>query len=763
MIQKLVDKNCQAIFKYPFVYLTALLLLTSIASFYYATLPTETSVESLIIENDSDLLFYGKFKEQFGEAEFLVVGIPATDVFDPQVLQFIEQQTEKLDSLEEVKEVVSLSNVDDFIGSESDFIVQPLIEQFPDDLAGKENLRQRAQANALIRESLLNPESTATLFFIRPDSQPNDPQYDERLVRKVEQTFKNVAPPWTNYNYHLAGWLVTDVNLSRSMNQDMLTFMPLTYLLLVILVSFALRNRWAVILAITNVSICLIWTLALLNIIGGAMSSITLILPPLMMALAVSDSIHIFVEFLKQDRRQESLQTIMREAIEKLALPCFLTSFTTAIGFISLSVSSVPPIRNFGIAAAGGMMAEFALSMTIIPLGLYFLRNKISLKQPSVAETSFFHSKLERFAEALPRYRNSLLIFSSALIFVSLVLSAQIKVESNLLEYFKQSSPVRQASNFIDEQLGGVETFEISLSTEIDDYFLAPDALQLIEKIEKFLEQQQIVSSVSSINDFFREMNKAFHNENVDWLKLPDSREMVAQFLLLYDGDDLDYLLDDQRRWARVSARITEHNSNKVSLYITELQNYLNTLTSNSPVQAQITGKTVIAHKLIDFIISSQVQSLSLAFFLIFLLMLKIFRSWKLGILSMLPNILPILLNFALMGLIGIHLNDSTAIIAAVAIGIAVDDTIHFIWNYQEQKKSGKSIEEALNNTITNKGLPIIVTSCIMAGAFSILVLGSFIPTIQFSILISLIMFFAVLSDLIVLPALLLKFDSPST
>ena len=760
MIQKLVDKNCQAIFKYPFVYLAALLLLTGIAGFYYVTLPTETSVESLIIENDPDLLFYEKFKEQFGEDEFLVVGIPTTDVFDPQVLQFIRQQTEKLEALNEIKEVVSLSNVDDFVGSESDFIVQPLIEQLPEDDVSKERLCQRAQANTLIRESLLNPESTATLFFIRPISRPDDPKYDERLVSKVEQIFKEIGPPWANYEYHLAGWLVTDVNLSRSMNRDMLTFMPLTYLLLISLVSFALRNRWAVILAITNVSICLIWTLALLNMIGGAMSPITSILPPLMMALAVSDSIHIFVAFLKYDRRRKSLQSVMRETVGKLALPCFLTSFTTAIGFLSLAVSDVPPISNFGIAAAGGMMAEFALSMTIIPLGLYFLRNKISLKQPSVAETSFFHSKLERFAEALPRYRNPLLLSSSALIIVSLILSAQIKVETNLLEYFKQSSPVRQASNFIDKQLGGVETFEISLSTEIDDYFLDPEALQIIEKIEKFLKQQQIVSSVTSVNDFFREMNKAFHSENIEWLKLPDSREMTAQYLLLYDGDDLDYLLDEQRRWVRISARITEHNSSKVAVYIDELQNYLNTLTSDSPIQAQVTGKTLIANKLIDFIISSQVQSLSLAFVLIFLLMLRIFRSWKLGLISVIPNMLPILLNFAVMGLCGVPLNSATAIIAAVAIGIAVDDTIHFICQYQQQRQAGYSTEASIQKAVVVKGTPIIMTSLIMTGGFGILLFGSFVPTIQFGILSALIMLFAVISDLIVLPALLLKFDS---
>ncbi|SHJ57676.1 hypothetical protein SAMN02745165_02698 [Malonomonas rubra DSM 5091] len=760
MIQKLVERNCQAIFKYPAVYLSILLILTGIASYYYATLPTETSVESLIIENDEDLVFYEKFKEQFGEDEFLVVGIPADDVFDQEILKFISAQTEKLETLDEVKEVVSLSNVDDFIGSDSDFIVQPLLESIPKTRQEKEHLRKRALANSLIGENLLNTSSSATLIFIRPDSRPDDPQYDERLVSKVEQIFEFSTPPWPGYEHHIAGWLATDVNLSRSMTRDMMVFMPLTYLLLVVLISLALKNRWAVILAITNVSICLIWTLALLNMIGGAMSPITSILPPLMMALAVSDSIHIFVEFLKQDRQKNTIYDAIRTTVKNLAMPCFLTSFTTAIGFISLAVSDVPPIRNFGIAAAGGMMAEFALSMTIIPLGLYFLRNKSALQQPSVTDTSFFHNRLSRFAQALPNYRRQLLWGSAALIVISLYLTTQIKVETNLLEYFKHSSPVRQASDFIDQQLGGVETFEISLNAEREDFFLLPENLQLVEKIENYLEKQGIVTDVMSINDLFREMNKAFHNENQNWYKLPDSREMAAQYLLLYDGDDLDYLLDNARQWTRISARITEHNSSKVAVYIDELAGFLQDATEEKKIEAQVTGKTLIANKLIDFIVNSQVQSLSLAFLLIFLLMLRIFKSWKLGIISSIPNMLPILLNFAVMGLFGVPLNSATAIIAAVAIGIAVDDTIHFICQYQQNRQKGKMAANAVQNAIVTKGTPIIMTSLIMTGGFGILLFGSFVPTIQFGILSALIMLFAVISDLLVLPALLLKFDA---
>ena len=759
MIKKLVAKNCDLIFRLPFLYLAILFLLSGFFSYYYVTLPTETSVESLIIDNDPDLVFYETFKEQFGEDEILVIGFSAKDVFDPVVINFVIEQTQRLEELDGVVDVLSLANVDDFIGSDSDFIVQPLIEQAPQSEQQKKHLLKRAMASSLIEDNLFNRASTAALFLVRPDSRPENPAFDEQFVSRIEESFRAMESPWPEFEYHIAGWLATDVNLSRFMTRDLMVFMPMTFILLIVLVSLALRNRWSIILSMVNISICLIWTLAFLNLIGGAISPITSILPPLIMALAVSDSIHIFNEFLKHDRRNTPLTEVMKTTLTQLSVPCFLTSFTTAIGFASLAVSAVPPIRHFGLAAAGGMMAEFVLSMTLIPLGLYFLRHKSGLKTASIKHGSVLHCGLERFAEKLPASRSLILWSSAILIVVSMYGASGVKVETNLLEYFKKDSNVYQDSQFIDQNLGGVETLEVSLQTPQPDMLLEPQALALLQQIEEYLQRQPIVSQTLSIGNFLREMNKAFHQEDEAYFRLPASRALAAQYLLLYDGDEIDDFIDTQRSQARISARITEHNSSVVAQYIDDLQNYLDDITAGTPYQARVTGKTLIANKLISFIVNSQIQSLTLAFLLIFILMFAIFRSFKLGMLAMVPNVLPILFNFAIMGFCAIPLNSATAIIAAVAIGIAVDDTIHFICVYQDQRVNKQSATEAVQYAIVAKGSPIITTSLIMTGGFGILLFASFVPTIQFGFLSALIMLFAVISDLLVLPGLLLKFD----
>lgn len=759
MIKRLVGKNCDLIFRRPFLYLSALIFMTLFFGYFYVTLPIETSVESLIIDNDPDLVFYETYKEQFGEDEVLVIGFSAEDVFESQVINFIMEQTARLEELDGVADVLSLSNAEDFVGSEYDFIVQPLVAQPPQNEQQKNAISKRAMASSLVRDNLVNSSATAALFLVRPDSRPEDTGFEQQLVQRIEDLFLNLEPPWVGFEYHIAGWLATDVNLSRYMTRDLMVFMPLTFTLLIVFVSVALRNRWSILLAMINISVCLIWTLAFLNLIGGAISPITSILPPLIMALAVSDSIHIFNEFLKRDRSELPLTDVMKDTVVALAIPCFLTSLTTSIGFASLAISDVPPIRFFGLAAAAGMVAAFSLSMTLVPLGIYFLRNKSGLKTPSFTHTSILHNGLERFANKVPKYRTLILLTTLVLVVVSIVGASRINVETNLLEYFKKESSVYQDSNFIDTELGGVETLEISLQAPQPDMILEPQALEILQNIEDYLQRQPIVSQVTSIGNFLREMNKAFHQEDTAYFRMPDNRAMAAQYLLLYDGAEIDYFIDSQRSWVRISARITEHSSSAVEQYIASAQDYIDEITAGTLYQARVTGKTLIANKLISFIVNSQVQSLSVAFLFIFILMFAIFRSAKLGLLAMVPNVLPILFNFAIMGFCGIPLNSATAIIAAVAIGIAVDDTIHFICEYRDQRTSNNSVNHAVQQAIIIKGSPIILTSLIMTGGFGILIFASFVPTIQFGFLCALIMLFAVVSDLFVLPGLLLKFD----
>ena len=752
----MIERYCNQIFRHHKFYSFILIVITIGCALLLSKLPVETSVESLIMEDDPDLAFYNTFKEQFGEDEFLVVAFSEPDIFSPSYLRFIEQLTEQFENIEEVREVVSLTNVENIIGSEHDFIVEPLVKKVPDNPSAIEAIKQLALTNPLIRGNLVSTDGGSALFVIRTKKHADDETYDARLIKQVEQVLADRPAQFQHMEFHMAGWIVTDVSMSSYMNQDLSKLIPLTYLFMIGLLLLFLRNLWAVLLSIINVSICLLWTMAALYLAGGAISPMTAILPSLIVALAVSDSIHLFTDFLKRNRSKEEPLLLMQKTVQHLWMPCFLTSLTTAIGFASLSISDIPPIRHFGLAAACGMIIEFCLSMTIIPIGICFFQRFRSIRQAPRYRSTWIYAVISRLAAHIAQARFLICGIAVILTVVSIWGAFQLNVDTNLIEYFRQDSRIYQDARFVDEKLGGVNTLEVSFQGEKRDTFLLPENLEAIEMVAQHLRKMPEVGKVTSINDFLKQMNKSFHNENADYYRLPDSRNMTAQYLLLYGGDEVTNFIDSEYKWARLSARIAEHSSMKLKLYIEDLNEYISSNLNDSGLNIKITGKTYLVNKLVKNIVDSQVKSLSLAFLIIFGVLFLVFRSFSIGLISIIPNSLPIVFNLGLMGLAGIPLNTATAIIAAVAIGIAVDDTIHFLNQYQHERKKGSSTDKAAIAAIENKGVPMMTTSLILIGGFGLLVLSSFVPTAQFGFLCSVIMLFAVTSDLVILPALLM-------
>lgn len=753
MLKELIGKNCDLIFRHSRLYLAFLILLTAFFGYFYAKLPVETSVESLIIENDPDLEFYENFKDQFGEDEFLVVGYESPRMFTDEFLERVDSLTMDLEDISGVREVVSITSVEDILGTETDFIVQPLVPSRPEGEQDIQHILERIERNPLIKGNVVSEDLQAGLFLIRTTGS-EDEGFDARLVADVMAFFSEHPQLPEGIDFHVAGWLVTDTSMASYMNRDMAFFMPITYVLIAVLLWLFLRNLPAMTISLINISICLVWTMAFLYFAGGAMSPMTSILPPLIMALVVSDSIHILQKFLQAE--ETDLQIRIRDTMQRLAVPCFLTSLTTAIGFSSLGLSDIPPIRHFGFAAAGGMLAEFYLSMTLIPLGLWLWGKKHSI---AVQSKTVFRG-LDRISEwtgsRVTLWYKPVLVGSVAVLALFVYGATQLQVETNLLEYFRSGSEIRQDTDFVDSRLGGVNTLEISLRSDEREYFLEPHNLEKIEAISRYLQEIDVVTKTTSLVDFLKQMNQAFHADQLEHHVLPQSRQLAAQYLLLYDGDELRNFADLDYSWVRISARLTEHSSQRLNHIISDVDEYLARTIDDPSVEVNITGKTFLVNKLVKSIVESQVKSLSTAFVVIFLVLFFVFRSFKLGCISIIPNALPIIMNLGIMGLFGIPLNTATAIISAVALGIAVDDTIHFLTEYQHNRASGVARPEAIRASLNEKFSPILSTSLILALGFGVLVFSSFVPTVQFGFLCALIMLFALVCDLVILPAVLM-------
>ncbi|MGM0609438.1 MAG: efflux RND transporter permease subunit, partial [Candidatus Muiribacteriota bacterium] len=337
----------------------------------------------------------------------------------------------------------------------------------------------------------------------------------------------------------------------------------------------------------------------------------------------------------------------------------------------------------------------------------------------------------------------------------SIYSAMNINTETNVMEYFKKDSNLSQSNQFIKQNLAGLSTFDISIKGKNEDTFKKPESLKVIETIQDYIDKTKGVDKTLSFVDFLKDMNKSFHNEKEDFFKIPKSKEMVSQYLLIYNSDDIEEYVNPDFDHARISVRISEDSTKEQKKIIKKINSYI----ENSAFEEytlKITGRVFNDVKMIDSLVKSQIKSLFIAGLIIISIMFVIMKSFKLGMLSIVPNLIPIVINFGIMGFFGIPLNAATALIAAVALGIAVDDTIHFLTAYSKYSKVSATVSQAVRMSIMDKGKAIITSSFILIIGFGTLVFSSFVPTIYFGVLSSIIMVAAVIGDLFFLPSLIL-------
>jgi predicted RND superfamily exporter protein len=716
---------------------------------------TVDNVDYFTIEDDPDVAFYKTIKDTFGDDEFFVIAFSSPELFTPPLLRMIATITKELEAIPEVGEVQSIANVDYIHGSEEYFEVRPFLEHIPDDKAGSDLLRRQALDNPLYVGNLVSADGNTTAMVVFPKAHgAEDGSFRKRLLEQTKAVLhkhRDVVD-----QFHLAGWTMTNFSLSQFMKSDVATFIPLTYLFITVTIWLTFRNLRLTLLALANISICTGATMGLFPLLGITLNNVTTVVPPLVMALALTDTVHIFSHLDKSLLAQsQSPAVALQTVLKRVLIPSFLTSLTTAVGFISLVLSDIPPIKEFGYVASIGMVFEFIFSFMLLP-PLLLLCNpaKIFIHDSNGQGFNAFLSGLSNFVHSFPRRITAV---TALLLLGALWAASTIKVETNLLEYFKPSSELRQELEYVESRLSGVGTVDISLKAQERDAFRDPKNLAVVERVQSLAETLTGVDRTISFVDFLKDMNMSFHDENQDFYIIPDSRELVSQYLLLYDSGDMDDFITTEYDHARILIRISEHNSAGQDRIITALRSFIDQ-NENNGLQIRVTGRAVQDVNTIDALVQGQVQSLALAAAVISLIMILAMRSLAIGFLSLVPNMVPIVLNFGIMGAFGIPLNTSTALISVIGLGIAVDDTIHFLTEYRLRRAENLSISQTLRRVILDKGMGISSSTVILFFGFSVLMFSNFVPTMSFGFLSAVIMITAWLGDMIVLPAVMLSF-----
>lgn len=744
--------NIAVVTEHPRFFLIISLIIAFIFISFVPFVKTVDNVDYLTLEDDPDVKFYDEFKEIFGNDEFFVIAFEKDDIFTKENLTLLKKITENLENLEEVEEVTSLANVDDTVGESDYFEVRKFLENIPDDRIELEELRKQAINNPLYIKNLISPDGRTAAIVIQTYHRPDDEDYRKRLLNRTNDILDLSRGEVDQF--YLAGRTITNLSLSQYMKRDISTFIPITYFLIVFAVWLFFRNTRLTLLAVANISACLGATAGLFGLTGITLNNVTIIVLPLVMALALCDTVHIFSHMEKgiltqvRDKR-EALASVLKQVVT----PCFLTTLTTSVGFLSLAVSEIRTIREFAWLASAGMVFEFIYSFFLLPpLILLFAPEHVYKDYGTQKGMAGFLNRIN----GLVQTHSKLIIVLSCIAVVAACWSAsKIRVETNLLEYFKKKSPVRISVAFVEERLSGVGTLDISLKANQEDAFKDPVNLKVIERIQQRIESLPEVDVTMSFVDFMKDMNESFHDEDQSFYRIPQTSEMVSQYLLLYDSDQIEDFVNSSYDHARISVRISEHGSAAQKRLLCKIQGFIKE-TKYPDLLIKTTGRAVQSVNTIDALVKGQIYSLSLAVVIISIIMIMVLRSIAIGFLSLIPNLFPIILNFGIMGVAGIPLNTATALIAAVAIGIAVDDTIHFLSEYRLRRAQDTPIPEALKIVVFVKGRAIISSSLILCIGFGVLVLSRFVPVIDFGMLSAIIMITAVIGDIVVMPAIIM-------
>ncbi len=703
---------------------------------------TQTWIESDILE------------KQFVRGKNAMIAIKCDDVFTHRNLQVIKKLSDEIDKIDNVKTVTSLTTVNDTIGEDEFFYVEPLIEDIPTDAEEMAEIKRRTLRNPLFLKNIISTDGrTACITVETEDVRDDDGVFRENLVLAMEQLIEKYVPE--DLEAHIGGAIPLEYYYSVHMQEDLKRFLPFVFALMIGILLLTFRKWRIVLMPLAVVSASLLYTMAAMWPMGLKINNVTVIIPPIILAIAIADSVHFVSAALSQgiDDRGE----LIKKTMDHLLVPCFLTTITTAFGFASLMVSRSPAIQQLGLVASIGVILAFIVTFTLLPLlmsGRLFPSN-VKKKNNENAQTE---ALMDRFLSGVGRFNEKhqkLILLSTIVVVVASVWGmSKIVVESSLIQQLNPKMEIYKNTMFIRENLSGIHFAHVSFSHQDQDAMKHPEKLKMIERIQEQILEIPGVDKASSVVDLIKEMNESFNNEQEKYYTIPDSREMVAQYALLYDPEDLEKVVDSEWKWTILTFRISKHGTRKQQAILDQVSDIL-TEAEAQDIKAKLLGETVNFADGVKTVVDGQVRSLGLAMIVIFAMMFIVFKSVHIGLISIVPNLLPLIINFGIMGLTGIPLDTATSLISAIGIGIIVDDTIHFTYGFGSAlNNNGGDYRLAMYQALRSKGRAIIFTSAILASSFAVLLTSQFIPTFQFGLLSATVMLNAVVADLFVLPCL---------
>lgn len=735
----------------------------------------DTDIENFIASDAPARVTYNQVKETFGRNDIAVIGLSG-DVLSESFLADLQDISSALERITNVEDVISLFTLPYQIGTDEGLLVEDLINDIPQSEQQWLALKNRINNSKQARDLLLNQDFTATTIIVKPRTyqavemaedlsfdtdfsfDQADPAPNERIAITADESkavitgIEQLLASYPQYQPQLAGMPVLTQQLEAAMQSEMLTFIRLTILLIAIALLLFFRRFFAVIAPLAAVVTALVLTMSTLALAGQPVQLPLIMLPSFLLAIAIGDAVHLLTHFYRKLNTGESRISAMRHAIEQTAIPMFLTSLTTAAGLLSLAFGDMVPLRNLGIFGAFGVIAAFVLTITLIPI----LAALVSTKPQSKRND---HSPLmTKFANLAWHHSGKFALIWLLAVVVAFSQIVQLSFSYDPMAWMPDDMPVKIATKVIDENLGGTINVEIVLDTGRADGVKSPEFLQTMASWQQGVQLEfEEIGGVNSIIDVIQDTHKALNPEQTDAFDLPPTEQLVNQELFLFETNaagELGTFVDSTYQVTKATITLPWQDIMEYEILFNQLRASTNNA-FNGQASVQASGMLALMADTLSALAVTTAESYGAATLAIAAMLMVLLASIRLGALAMLPNLAPIIVVMGMMVPIGIPLDMFTMLVATIAIGITVDNTVHFTHHFRQAHQRGESVQTSLTQAFQGAGKALLTTSIVLACGFYVFLFSEMKSVFNLGFLSGTAFLLAMLSNFTITPFLL--------
>ncbi|MEW6749391.1 MAG: MMPL family transporter [Candidatus Latescibacterota bacterium] len=756
-----LDKSLQRVAAFsaahPWVIISLAAAITLVFAAQFPRIAVDTDPKHMLPVTSPVRQYNDQVERDFAlHADVIALGIVnERGIANPQTLSHIRELTRAIQAMPGVisRDVVSLATIDDVASRDGELLVRPVLHQVPQSAAEARVWLEAALANPLLVDRILSRDGTTTAIYV-----PIEPAANGKEIADRVRALLHEAPPGDQY--YLAGDPVARDTFGAEMFRQMGLFSPIAGLVMCLALWLMFRSAALVLANMAVAMISIVWCMGLLIGLGLPVHIMSSMSPVFLMAIA-TDSVHIFNEFAFRLGEAPDKRQAVVETLAAVGRPVFLSDVTTAAGFASLAAASIVPVRIFGLFVGFGTLVILLMSFTLVPAILMLLdpERLRRVRRPREGDETTLASPLSRLGAFCVRHTRPIALLGLALVVIAGVGLARIRVNNNMVHWFKADSPVRTADRVLNERLGGTSTGYLVVDSPREDAVKDPALLRWIEGLQRELEGDPLVGRTFSVVDYVKRINFVLHGHDPAFDRVPDTALEVGQYLFLFGmsakPSDLENVVDYPFQKANVSLQLKSWDADVMRGVMSRAQAYRDAHPMPSPGQVRPAGIAYFNLVWSDEVLWGMLQSFLTGLLLVLLLLILETRSLLWGVVMFLPLILTIAVLYGVVGLLGKDFDMPVAVLSTLSLGLAVDFAIHFVARFRLRYRERGDLAPALVWAVARPGRGIFLNAALFALGFSVMVFADLTPYITVGVLMAAIMLLSAVLSVVLLPGLI--------